>query len=116
MTANYKFHGQSNKIIMAKRKLTSFSWFIISTISIFMIVVLLTVFGGGGIMTNEKAANRALKDAGYHPISVGGYGWFDCSEDDFYKTRFSAYSSDSTRIVNGCVCQGLFKGKTIRLD
>jgi hypothetical protein len=66
--------------------------------------------------TNKKGAENALKDAGYHPIEVGGYGWFDCSEDDMYATRFRAYSPDSSRIVKGCVCQGMFKGKTIRLD
>lgn len=66
--------------------------------------------------TDDKAAKEALKDAGYHPISVGGYGWLDCGKGDFYATRFKAYSADSSRKVSGCVCQGLFKGKTIRLD
>lgn len=66
--------------------------------------------------TNKEDATKALLDASYHPIEVGGYGWFDCGQDDFYSTRFKAYNSDSTRIVTGCVCSGLFKGKTIRLD
>jgi hypothetical protein len=66
--------------------------------------------------TNEKGAEKALKDTGYHPIKVGGYGWFDCAEGDKYATRFEAYSHDSTRIITGCVCEGFFKGKTIRLD
>lgn len=66
--------------------------------------------------TNSNGAKEALKDAGYHPIEVGGYGWFSCGEDDFYSTKFKAYSPDSSRIVEGSVCQGFFKGKTIRLD
>ncbi len=66
--------------------------------------------------TNKNEAEKALKDSGYHPIEVGGYGWFDCSEDDMYATKFKAYSHDSSRVVTGCVCQGIFKGKTIRLD
>jgi hypothetical protein len=66
--------------------------------------------------TNKNEAEKALKDSGYHPIEVGGYGWFDCSEDDMYATKFKAYSPDSSRVVTGCVCQGIFKGKTIRLD
>jgi hypothetical protein len=67
--------------------------------------------------TNKNGATDALLDAGYHPIKVGGYSFFGCSEEDFYSTRFKAYSSDSTRIVSGQVCEGLFfKGKTIRID
>ena len=66
--------------------------------------------------TDNETATNALLDAGYHPIEVGGYGWLECSEDDVYATRFKAYSSDSTRVVEGCVCQGWWKGKTIRLD
>jgi len=66
--------------------------------------------------TNPEGANKALIDAGYHPVEVKGYGWFDCSDDDLYSTRFRAYSADSSHIVTGCVCQGLLKGKTIRLD
>lgn len=66
--------------------------------------------------TNKKGATRAIIDAGYHPIEVGGYGWWDCSKGDKIQTRFKAYSADSSRIVTGCVCEGWFKGKTIRLD
>lgn len=67
--------------------------------------------------TDEKGAKNALLDAGYHPIEVGGYGYWDCSKDDNVATRFKAYSPDSSRIVSGCVCSGIIgKGKTIRLD
>lgn len=66
--------------------------------------------------TNPKGAEKALRDAGYHPISVGGYAWFMCGQDDLFATKFRAYSNDSSRIVTGCVCEGFFKGKTIRLN
>lgn len=66
--------------------------------------------------TNEKAARKTLLDSGFHPIEVGGYGMFDGSQDDVFKTRFKAYSPDSSRIVTGCVCSGWIKGSTIRLD
>lgn len=66
--------------------------------------------------TNEKGARKALLDSGFHPIEVGGYDWWGCGENDLYSTKFLAYSSDSTRIVKGCVCEGLFKSKTIRVD
>lgn len=77
---------------------------------------ILTLAWGMTSCTNESGAKDALLDAGYTPVYVGGYGWFDCSEDDFFATRFKAKSPDGTRMVTGCVCQGLFKGKTIRID
>ena len=84
--------------------------------SVVGIIVFFILVGLTGC-TNPDGAKEALKDAGYKgPITIQGHGWFDCSEDDFYATRFKAYSPDSTRIVTGCVCQGFFKGKTIRLD
>jgi hypothetical protein len=70
----------------------------------------LTAYG----CTNEKGATEALKDHGFHPIEVGGWGPFRCSEKDLFSTKFKAYSPDSSRIVSGVVCQGVFKDKTIR--
>lgn len=66
--------------------------------------------------TDESAAERVLKDAGYHPIEVGGYSVFKCGKGDQYATKFKAYNHDKTRIVTGVICQGWLKGKTIRLD
>lgn len=81
-----------------------------------IVLIIILLFLILGACTNKKGATDALLDSSYHPIEVGGYGWFDCGEDDWYATRFKAYNQDSSRIVTGCVCQGLFKGKTIRLD
>lgn len=66
--------------------------------------------------TNEKGARKALLDSGFYPVEVGGYDWWGCGENDFYSTKFVAYSNDSSRVVKGCVCEGLFKSKTIRVD
>jgi hypothetical protein len=79
---------------------------------IIITVFTITIFS----CTNESSAKKALLDSGYHPIDVGGYAWFDGSDDDVFKTRFKAYSPDSSRIVTGTVCSGWFKGSTIRLD
>jgi hypothetical protein len=81
-------------------------------------IILILSIGLFTSCTDEQGARNALLDAGYHPIEIGDYGYFDCSEDDHYATRFKAYSPDSSRIVEGCVCGGglLGKGKTIRLD
>jgi hypothetical protein len=66
--------------------------------------------------TDEKGARRAIENEGMHPIEVGGYDVFACSNDDHYATKFKAYSADSSKIVTGCVCAGLLKGSTIRFD
>lgn len=68
--------------------------------------------------TDNEGARKTLLDAGYKPISVGGYGWFSGSKGDSYVTKFKAYSpNDSTRIVTGVVCRGVFfKSSTIRLN
>lgn len=66
--------------------------------------------------TDVEGSKKALIESGYHPISVGGYGWFSGGKEDFFVTKFKAYSTDSTQIVTGVVCKGIFKGKTIRLD
>lgn len=81
-----------------------------------LLVTVLLAAGSLSSCTNEQKAKSALLDAGYHPIEVKGYGWFQCSEDDVFATRFKAWSADSSRVVTGCVCQGWFKGSTIRLD
>ena len=70
----------------------------------------------GSSCTNNSKAKKALLQAGYHPIEVGGYGLWKCGEDDTFATKFKAYSPDSTYIVKGVVCGGWLKGSTIRLD
>jgi hypothetical protein len=97
-------------------RLTPFSKLLIGFCFAIIVFFIVLIFSGNGFGTNREAATKALLDSGYHPIDVGGYGILKCSEDDWYKTNFRAYSPDSTRIVTGCVCQGFFKGSTIRLD
>jgi hypothetical protein len=65
---------------------------------------------------NTVSAKKVLIQNGYYPISVGGYGWFECGDGDYYRTKFTAYNQDSTSIVTGCVCEGFLKGKTIRFN
>ena len=66
--------------------------------------------------TDKKGATKALLDSGFHSIQVGGYSFFGGGKDDIYKTKFKAYSPDSSRVVTGVVSSGWFKGSTIRLD
>jgi hypothetical protein len=82
-------------------------------IALILIIILLSSMES---CTDVEGSKDALRDLGMQPIEVGGYGWFGCAYDGPYSTKFTAYSTDKTRIVTGCVCAGLFSGKTIKLD
>lgn len=65
--------------------------------------------------SQPEKAQDVLTKAGYTEIQTGGYGMFSCSEDDTFKTKFTA-KGPSGQQVSGVVCSGLFKGSTIRID
>lgn len=65
--------------------------------------------------TDEGSARRILEAEGYEKIEMTGYKFLMCSEDDFYRTGFSATKNGKS--ISGAVCAGFFlKGSTIRLD
>lgn len=64
--------------------------------------------------TNDLGMRELLEKEGYKDIKPTGYKLLSCSDDDFYHTGFSA--TKEGKIVTGTVCEGLFKGKTIRYD
>lgn len=69
----------------------------------------------GCTVPNSKA-RRILEGAGYTDIDLGGYAWFDCSEDDSLASDFTAKGPNG-QIVHGAVCCGMLaKNCTIRLD
>lgn len=77
-------------------------------IFIILIAILLTS------CTNKDDAIDALDKSGYTNITTEGYGWFACSKDDFYSTKFTA-TNPNGKEVSGVVCNGiLFKSSTIR--
>lgn len=53
-----------------------------------------------------------LEREGYQNIEITGYDWFGCSEDDVFRTGFTATKND--RPVKGVVCSAWLKGSTIR--
>ena len=66
--------------------------------------------------TDKESTEKALLHAGYKPVKIGGYGWFQGSKEDFYKTNFTAVSQNGDTIT-GCVTKGIFfKGNTIRIN
>jgi hypothetical protein len=66
--------------------------------------------------TDKDGAKKALEQAGYKQVEIGGYAPFACSDSDTYATKFKAVGPTGIR-VSGTVCAGMFfKGKTVRLD
>ncbi len=65
--------------------------------------------------TEDNNAMRILLDQGYTHIHITGYNMVSCSDDDIFKTGFTA-TSIAGKPVKGTVCTGLFKGSTIILD
>jgi hypothetical protein len=65
---------------------------------------------------DEGKATEILSSHGYTEIQITGYNMFSCSEDDTFKTGFTA-KTITGQITSGTVCCGLFmKGCTVRLD
>lgn len=66
--------------------------------------------------TRPEGATRVLQGAGYKDVHITGYGWFACSDNDWYRTSFTA-TGPTGQPVSGCVCEGLlFKNSTIRFE
>jgi hypothetical protein len=65
--------------------------------------------------TAPDRAVRTLTDAGYSNIKIGEYAWLSCGKGDVYSTRFEA-TGITGRTVTGAICNGFFKGATIRFD
>ena len=61
--------------------------------------------------TND--AEKALISAGYTDITINGPAPFSCSDDDTFKTAFTARNPNGA-MVSGAVCSGWLKGATIR--
>jgi hypothetical protein len=65
--------------------------------------------------TSANTAQRALSGAGYTKVSLTGYRFFGCGEEDLYRDGFEAVGPTGQK-VTGVVCGGILKGSTIRLD
>lgn len=58
---------------------------------------------------------RLLESMGMSQVKLGGYGWFACSQDDTYSTKFEAVGANG-QPVSGTLCGGFLKGTTVRFD
>ena len=86
----------------------------LSTISSFAVLALLTVsLSSCGV--DPKSASRALEAQGMKEVNIEGYSFFGCGRDDEFASNFSATGANGVKIT-GTVCQGWFKGTTVRFD
>lgn len=65
--------------------------------------------------TDSDGAKRHLSALGFTEIETDGYRFFGCGQEDGWRTGFTAVSPNGTR-VSGVVCDGMFKGATVRFD
>lgn len=65
--------------------------------------------------TNPQGTKELLEKEGYTDIEMTGYQLFSCSKDDVFHTGFKARNVRGL-FVEGTVCEGIIKGKTIRFD
>ncbi len=63
--------------------------------------------------TDDDRTIQTLNNAGFTDIETTGYEFFDCSEDDTFKTGFKAKNINGMP-VSGTVCCGMMKNCTIR--
>lgn len=64
--------------------------------------------------TDADATRETAESMGFTNVQIGGYAFFQCSDDDKFQTEFQATNPQGRR-VNGVVCCGLLKGCTLRL-
>lgn len=68
--------------------------------------------------TQPDRTVNLLKQQGYTEIKTQPYNigtFFACSEDDQFRTPFTAKSPNGS-LVSGVVCSGILKGATIRFN
>jgi len=83
---------------------------------IFLGVVTALVLAGCGVAPVD--GTRVLEDAGYTDVIIGGPEilFSGCGDGDTFKSSFTATSIATGRKVTGSLCQGWFKGITIRVN
>lgn len=65
--------------------------------------------------TKEADVEKYAQMEEWDSYTIEGYCWFGCSQEDFWKTKFTATKKGKT--FEGCTCSGfLFKNTTLRLD
>lgn len=77
------------------------------------IALVLSISALIGSMSNKDKIKIFLGNQGFSQIEMTGFEFFSCSRGDLFKDGFKAVNQQGHE-VKGVVCQGIFKGKTIR--
>lgn len=78
-----------------------------------------TVFAAMGITaslggcSDREVGKELLPDLGLSEIKYDGFGWFDCGEADWFRSRYSAKNQQG-KTIQLTICEGFYKGKTVR--
>jgi len=76
-------------------------------------IACLSVLAGCGV--DQTKAKRILESQGLSGVSIGGYAFWGCGQDDDFASTFTAKDAKG-QAVSGVVCGGVFKGYTVRFD
>jgi biotin synthase-related radical SAM superfamily protein len=75
--------------------------------------IVLSLIGLTGCTQPDRTVEILQRD-GYTNIETQGYAVFGCSEDDWFRTKFTAEKNGQQ--VSGAVCAGMLKGATVRFN
>jgi hypothetical protein len=78
-----------------------------------VLALIASVFLSGCFPMSDSAATHALDNQGFTEINLEGMAFFGCSEDDYFRKKFTAKNVNG-RSVSGVVCGGFLKGATVR--
>lgn len=82
-----------------------------TVIATFLIGSLVLTLAG---CSDPKGTTEAVEDMGMKDVSINGYSFFGCDENDTWHTSFEATNASGKR-VSGVACAGVFKGTTVRI-
>lgn len=86
---------------------------IMSALALCIVIGGFALLGSCGV--NESNAKSTLEAQGMTNVEVGGYPFWGCDKDDTFKSKFTATGANG-KPVSGVLCQGWFKGITVRFD
>lgn len=71
-----------------------------------LLILLLTGITYG--CQDKEATLDMLKNHNYEVVEIGGFGWYDCPQNTWWRTKF-VVKDKSGKEVHGCYCVGFEK-------
>ena len=86
-----------------------------TNIYIVVLFIGIVLYGAIPFLSNKDNFHSFLEKQGYTNIEYTGINYFSCGSGDVFKDGFKAVNMNGER-VEGTICSGWFKGRTIRFD